>query len=340
MLSLSLPTVNQNLKELCALGLIEFKGTFGSTGGRRPTVIALAHKAFISIGVEISAHMIRFVAVDLLGEQIGVTRIMRRFVDAPSYFESLAANLETFLIQNSVKKEQVTGVGISLPGIISPDSKMLETAPTLGVMHFPLSRFSNALPYPCLFDNDASAGGFAEQFGHTDLKTMAYLSIEKGIGGALFSDGVPYEGLNRRSAEFGHMCIHGSDGRACACGNKGCLEAHCSIDRLTTDFGMTLEDFFSHLQDGDQPYIDCFHEYLSNLAIGIANINMVMDCDIIIGGQITPFLAPYLTQLSAMIAKHSLPQFKSNYLSLSRLQTLNSCTGAALRWVQRILEET
>ena len=66
-LSLSLPTVNQNLKELSAEGLIEFTGTFSSTGGRRPTIIELASKSFISIGAEISASMIRFVAVRSFG---------------------------------------------------------------------------------------------------------------------------------------------------------------------------------------------------------------------------------------------------------------------------------
>ena len=339
-LSLSLPTVNQNLKELSAEGLIEFTGTFSSTGGRRPTIIELASKSFISIGAEISASMIRFVAVDLLGERIGATRIMRRFNDSPAYFETFAANLETFLNQNGIPRNCITGVGISLPGIISPDSKTLETAPTLGVTHFPLARFSDAIPYSCLFDNDASAGGFVEQFGKDDLQTMAYLSIEKGVGGAVFIGGKPYDGLNRRSAEFGHICVHPQDGKPCSCGNSGCLEAHCSIDRLTTDFSIPLEEFFSRLQKGEQPYVDRFQEYLSDLAIGIANIHMILDCDIVIGGQLTPFLEPYLPQLSAMIAKHSLPQFKSSYLSLSRLRTLTSCTGAALRWVQRMLEES
>lgn len=339
-LSLSLPTVNQNLKELSSEGLIEFTGTFGSTGGRRPTIISLASKSFISIGAEISSSMIRFTAIDLLGERIGATRIMRRFQDAPAYFESFAANLETFLNQNGIERRYITGVGISLPGIISLDSKLLETAPTLGVTQFPLSRFSEALPYPCLFDNDASAGGFAEQFGRDERKTMAYLSIEKGVGGAVFIDGKPYDGLNRRSAEFGHICVHPQNGILCSCGNTGCLEAHCSIDRLTADFGIPLENFFMHLQRGEQPYTDRFQEYLSDLAVGIANIHMILDCDIVIGGQLTPFLEPYMPQLSAMVDRHSLQQFTNSYLSLSRLRTLTSSTGAALRWVQRLLEES
>ena len=95
-----------------------------------------------------------------------------------------------------------------------------------------------------------------------------------------------------------------------------------------------------HLQRGEQPYTDRFQEYLSDLAVGIANIHMILDCDIVIGGQLTPFLEPYMPQLSAMVDRHSLQQFTNSYLSLSRLRTLTSSTGAALRWVQRLLEES
>lgn len=55
--------------------------------------------------------MIRFVAVDLLGERIGATRIMRRFNDSPAYFETFAANLETFLNQNGIPRNCITGRG-------------------------------------------------------------------------------------------------------------------------------------------------------------------------------------------------------------------------------------
>lgn len=339
-LALSLPTINQNLKELCTEGLIEFRGTFGSTGGRRPMVIALAHKSFISVGVEITATMMRFVAVDLLGEQIGAARTNRRFTDSPDYYACFASSLESFLNKNRIDRKRIIGVGISLPGIVSVDSTVLEMAPALGVTEFPLSRFIDAIPYKCLFDNDASAGGFAEQFGKTGHKTMAYLSLEKGVGGAIFINGEPYEGVNRRGAEFGHMCLHTHDGRPCSCGKSGCLESHCSIDRLTTDYDIALETFFEEMENGNETYAARFDEYLTDLAIGIANINMIVDCEIIIGGQISQHLPPYMERLRAKVKEHSLPQFNEKALQLSSLRTLTSCTGAALRWVQKVIDET
>lgn len=339
-LSLSLPTVNQNLKELYAQGLIEFAGTFSSTGGRRPTIIALAYKAFTAIGIEISSSAIRFIALDLLGQRIGSSRVIRRFTDTDSYFETLSTSLETFLTQNGVERSRIIGVGISLPGIISLDSKTLEMAPSLGISQFPLSRFTDAIPYPCLFDNDASAGGFAEQFGRDDKKTMAYFSIGKGIGGACFIDGEPYEGTHRRSAEFGHLCIHPEDGMACACGHHGCLEAYCSTDRISSDFSITIEEFFGRVENGDEACVSRLDTYLSDLAIGIASVHTILDCDVIIGGQIVSVLEPYLEQLKEKVNERILPQADPSFLSLSKLHSLTNCTGAALRWIQKVLEET
>ena len=339
-LALSLPTINQNLKELCAEGLVEYRGTFGSTGGRRPMVIALAHKSFISVGVEITATMMRFVAVDLLGEQIGAARTNRRFTDTPDYYACFASNLESFLTKNHIERSRITGVGISLPGIVSVDSTVLEMAPTLGISQLPLTRFSDAIPYKCLFDNDASAGGFAEQFGKNGHKTMAYLSLEKGVGGAIFIKGEPYEGVNRRGAEFGHMCLHTRGGLTCSCGNQGCLEAHCSTDRLTADYDISLETFFEEMENGNEAYAVRFEEYLTDLASGIANISMVVDCEIIIGGYLSQYLPPYMDRLREKIKLRSLPQFNGKAVQLSHLRTLTSCTGAALRWVQKVIDET
>ncbi len=340
-LSLSLPTVNQNLKELHAEGLIEFAGTFSSTGGRRPTIIALAYRAFAAIGIEISASAIRFIALNLLGQRIGSSRVIRRFTDTDSYFETLSSSLETFLTQNNVDRSRILGVGISLPGIISPDSKTLEMAPSLGVSHYPLSRFSDVIPYPCLFDNDASAGGFAELFGLNDKKTMAYLSVGKGIGGACFFNGEPYEGMTRRAAEFGHLCIHPqNDALVCACSKKGCLEAYCSTDRISSDFSITVEEFLARVENGDTACCERLDTYLSDLAIGISSIYTVLDCDIIIGGQIASVLAPYMDRLTEKVNAHILPGSNHHFLSLSKLHSLTNCTGAALRWIQRILEDT
>ena len=57
-LSLSLPTVGQNLKELQECGLLETQGTFHSTGGRKPRAIGVAAGVRCAVGIMISVYHI------------------------------------------------------------------------------------------------------------------------------------------------------------------------------------------------------------------------------------------------------------------------------------------
>ncbi len=64
-----------------------------------------------------------------------------------------------------------------------------------------------------------------------DLKTLAFISVSEGVGGAFVHNGVQYGGMNNRGAEFGHMTVV-NGGKQCACGNRGCLEAYISTSVL------------------------------------------------------------------------------------------------------------
>lgn len=105
-------------------------------------------------------------------------------------------------------RERLLGVGITMPGIINEQEGIVEIAPVLQLHHMKLSLLTEVIPYPVYVQNDASAGGVAEWWNYDGPSAMAYVFLGKGVGGALMIDGKPFEGLNRRSAEFGHMCIH------------------------------------------------------------------------------------------------------------------------------------
>ena len=80
--------------------------------------------------------------------------------------------------------------------------------------------------------------------------SMAYLSLENGVGGAVLVNGDLYAGDNRRSGEFGHMCVE-PGGLPCKCGKRGCLEAYCSARRISDDINITLKDFFAGVERHD-----------------------------------------------------------------------------------------
>ncbi len=191
-LTLSLPTVTQNLRELLDEGLIEYAGLVDSSGGRRPRTMRVCAQARFAVGVELSPKHIRLVAVDLLANVIAFEKHAIAFSNDAMYRHQMAQALNNFLDRFYLDRTKMLGIGITLPGIINEDEDMIEVIPVFGVRKMRLSLLTELLPYPVVVMNDANAGGFAEWWNHDTMETMAYLFVGKGVGGAILMEGKPY----------------------------------------------------------------------------------------------------------------------------------------------------
>jgi predicted NBD/HSP70 family sugar kinase len=185
--------------------------------------------------------------------------------------------------------------------------------------------------------NDATSGGYAEWFTQQGQICMAYLFLEIGVGGAVLLNGAPYEGENRRSGEFGHMCVE-PGGLPCKCGKCGCLEAYCSTARISDELGITLEEFFEGLELQNPAYLALWQDVLQKLAIGINNIRMALDCDVVLGGFLTQFIEPYLPELKRLAAELNTFESNADYIKLCRYPKRASMLGVALHFINEFLE--
>lgn len=339
-LSLSLPTVGQNLKELQEIGLLETQGTFSSTGGRKPRAIGIAASVRCAVGIMISIYHIHMVCIDLRANLLCQTSIMCDFSDSGTYFQNMAEQLERFLDENHIDRSHLLGVGVALPGIVNEERQAVVLSHFMNVREFPVQRLLQYIPYPCFIENDANSGGIAEWWNHNDHQNhenMVYLSVQRGVGGAVLLDGVRYMGHHHHSGEFGHMCIV-PNGRKCQCGKNGCLEAYCSTARISTDLGITREEFFAGLEAGNQQYQEIWNHYLDYLAIGINNIRMVLDCTIVLGGVLAHFMEPYIGELRRRLSTLNTFQSSGDYLLLSRYRSWSTCVGVALHFISDFID--
>lgn len=331
-LSLSLPTVTQNLRELLDEGLLEYAGLVDSSGGRRPRTMRVCAQARFAVGVDLSPKHIRLVAVDLLANVIAYEKHAAVFSNDVVYRQRLAQAVDDFLDRFALDRNRLLGVGITLPGIIDEAQDMIEVVPVFGIRKMRLSTLTELLPYPVFVENDANAGGFAEWWNHEELDTMAYLFIGKGVGGALLMGGKPYVGNHRRSAEFGHMRI-ASNGKKCSCGKVDCLEAYCSTARLSDDLSISVEEFFERMHTGDQTCDAIWKDYLDALSVGINNIRMIMDCPVVLGGIITSYFQQYLPDLCIRLRMLNCFEDDASYLHLGRCGDQANSIGAALHFI-------
>ena len=333
-----MPTVLLILKDLAENGLVKKSGTLESSGGRKPAVISLAYDAKLSVGIEITQNHLRFVLIDLNENVLHDKKVREPFRNDDTYFRQIGAYLKAFLTGSGVDPKSVIGVGLSVPGTVDTKNNILEYSPTLKTKNLPLDIMAKYIPYPVMSNNEANLAGFAEIWKIDNIEDAVFLSVNKGVGGAIIIDNKLYNGINGRSGEFGHMTIV-KDGLTCSCGKKGCLEAYCST-RVLTDPGFNdVDEFFDALNAGNRICIEKWKTYLDYLATGINNIHTIFDSDIIVGGEISR----YLEQYSEMIYQKLLPlntfDERRNYLHFSKYGSDASAIGAALLWVDMFLSD-
>jgi predicted NBD/HSP70 family sugar kinase len=337
-LSLSLPTVHQNLTELIAAGLVRQDGTQQSTGGRRAMRLTISENAHFAVGVSVTENGLRFLAANLRMQEIAYKRTQRMTIyEIDDLGRHLADELERFLDEFGLNRSKLLGVGIAIPAVIDIERNAIALAPTMHLRNISLDNITKYLPYPYYVSNDATSGGYAEWFAQTGQNSMAYLFLEIGVGGAVLLNGAPYEGENRRSGEFGHMCVE-PNGLPCKCGKCGCLESYCSTARISDDLGITLEDFFEGLEFQNPTYQALWKDVLRHLAIGINNIRAALDCDVVLGGFLTQYIEPYLPELRRLVARLNTFEDNADYIRLCRYPKRASMLGVALHFIKDFME--
>lgn len=111
--------------------------------------------------------------------------------------------------------------------------------------------------------------------------------------------------------------------------------------RHTADGGLRRDaaGIFLGVECGNSAYRTLLDDYLRHLAIGIHNIRLALDCDVVLGGFMAKFLEPYLLQLRDQLAQLDPFDAAGAYLHLSRYPKHAALIGAALYFVKQFLDQ-
>lgn len=340
-LQMGLSTVSQNLNELENDGLISRNGYFESTGGRKAQIIRIVEDYRISIGLGILKDMFHIVAVNLYGDAIASETIGLPYENSDAYYSTLAENVERFIQEHQYLPEKIEGISIATQGIISPDGTAVTYGNIMGNTKMQLSDFSSRLPYPCHLEHDSKAAADLELWNHPQFDSALIFLLNQNLGGAMITGHSVHQGDHMRSGLFEHICID-PDGPACYCGNRGCLETYCSANALKAAAGMPVSEFFNILHSTQTPTLSqIWQNYLDHLAFAIRNLNLVIDCPVIISGYLAPyFMESDLLYLLNKINEHSLFQMTRDQLSVGEHGQYTPAIGASLYYVKQFLNLT
>jgi glucokinase len=148
----------------------------------------------------------------------------------------LAALLEAV---DEVRQGDEVACGVGCGGPMTRGGGEVSPLNIAGWRRFPLqARLVAALDLPVHVDNDAKALALAEGWrgaaaGQTDYLALV---VSTGVGGGLVLDGRLLDGTDGNAGHIGHVIVV-PDGRTCACGARGCLEAEASGTAITARTG-------------------------------------------------------------------------------------------------------
>ena len=125
---------------------------------------------------------------------------------------------------------KVQAIGAGFGGVLeSRTGRICLSVQVPGWQEFPLKDWlEQTFGLPAVVANDTVAGGYAELCRGSGVNALHffYSNIGSGIGGALFLDRVPYDGLGMGAAYIGHTYV--PDWTADAVGRENKLENLCS----------------------------------------------------------------------------------------------------------------
>ena len=336
-LSMSLPTVTQNIKELHERGLVIETGLFESTGGRKAKAISYNSTAKYAVGLDITRNHVGIVVIDLSARVIKNLRKQFPFENTEEYFKGVGDLVNNFIAECQIESGNILGVGIALPAILSDDSRTVSYAQVIDFEGGSIESFEKFIPYKCTFSNDANAAGFAEMWGNKIEESVAYLSLNNSVGGSIIIGKNIYNGQNQRGGEFGHMTIV-PGGKTCYCGQKGCVDTYCSARILSESTDGNIAEFFNLLRLGQEPQKKIWEEYISHLVVAINNLRMLFDCKVILGGYAGAYMDEYLDELRERVAKYNTFEPDGKYLHVCKYKLETTAVGAALLHIEDFIK--
>jgi predicted NBD/HSP70 family sugar kinase len=289
-------TVSIIVEELKTSGLLE--EVYGeSTGGRPPILLSLRSADAIAIGVDLGTIRTVVATSDLAGRVLE----QEEFPTDPDASETISHVIDCVKKLNAKSGGTVEGVGVSLPGLVNPESGRAVFIPHFRWRDFDIAREVRAATGLAVSaDNDANAAALAELwFGRPEIREVRdfiMVLVEEGVGAGIVFDGQVYRGKNGAAGEFGHMTIGEGAPVACAAGSRRCWEAFASQRAALARYhnlkperetSMDFEMLIDFALEGDADAVSALKETARYLGIGIANLTQGLSPEaVIVGGPI------------------------------------------------------
>ena len=219
----------------------------------------------------------------------------------------MAAEVLGKLQEKGIKKEDVQGIGLGVPGPVGSDGTVYKCV-NLGWDIFNVeTELYKKTGLLVKAGNDANVAALGEMWqgggkGHEDV---VMITLGTGVGGGIIIGGRIVAGHHGAGGEIGHILMREDETQTCGCGKKGHLEQYASATgivrmaqeklsgetratKLNEIRPLTAKDIFDAAKEGDTVALELTDQLCGILATAMSSISCVADPEIfVVGGGVS-----------------------------------------------------
>ncbi|QRG70182.1 ROK family protein [Brevibacillus choshinensis] len=306
-----------------------------------------------AIGLDLGGTKILAGLVDSEGRVVSQKQLPTSSEDGEkAVISRVLAAIEAVMLEVSVDRNQIRGVGIASAGVIDSAKKEVIFASNLGWRDVPIGNLiQERFDLPASLMNDANASAVAEWMWGAGKGTqnMIYVTVSTGVGAGIICNGRLLLGHDGSAGEFGHISIDWN-GPICSCGNRGCLENYASgtaienvararmvskesslSGSLSEGESLTAKQIGEAALQGDPFSIDILKQAGFYLGIGATSLIHLFNPEMIVfGGGVMNAAPVILEEIEKSLKERCIPGLASQVrVELNQLGIESGVMGAA-----------
>lgn len=221
--------------------------------------------------------------------------------------KKMLEGIEELFEESNISKNEISSIGVGAAGQVDRKNGILIGAPNLDCYDLNIKKhLEEHFNIPVYLGNDVEIAAIGEmKFGAAKgYDDLVCIFVGTGVGSSVIKNGQIIYGDTGTAGEIGHVIVD-LNGRPCACGAHGCLEAYasrsaierriegalrkgrksCILDYLEGGKSITSSMIRKAIEREDELVIQCVTEASEYLSGGIASvINFINPKLIVLGG--------------------------------------------------------
>lgn len=257
-------TVTNAVKLLLEKKFVKEVGEDKSSGGRKPTLLALNDEHHFSIGVALRMEEMQLAAINLRGDIIAKMTLP---IEDISYLFDLIQKVDENV--NRLKRlcmrsyKELYGIGVTTDGVIDTENGVLVDSPYYKWNRLNLKYiFENTFEEAIYFETRARSMAVAEKIygSGKNCGNLITVDITDQLSVGILANHRLINGNNNVAGEISHIKV--SNKNKCTCGKVGCLSTFVTDQSLA-------KRFFTLINQGEQSLLldECLEEEINAITI-------------------------------------------------------------------------